>query len=86
MEPKINEDETEFFWDYVLDQVSDNTPDGVIEVIVCQIMRAKEAKRRIDKEGIVVRDMKGSVIPHPAIKIEAEAQKISSSLLMKNKK
>lgn len=53
----------------------------VINVIVAQIERQNEAARRIKEEGIVVRDMKGSVIEHPAIKIELAAAKMISDLM-----
>ena len=40
-----------------------------------------EAGERVAWEGSVVRDMKGAVIPHPAIAIEAAAQKLAAGLL-----
>jgi phage terminase small subunit len=49
------------------------TPAAVHESVAAQIMRMRDAKARVGKEGAVVRDMKGSVIPHPAIKIESDA-------------
>jgi len=66
-------------------QVDKSTTEAVISIIATQMERAAEAKRRIDEEGIVVRDMKGSVIPHPAIKIEIEAGKIIAEMIQKNK-
>jgi len=67
-------------------QVRNNTPESVIQIIATQIDRAEEAKNRIDIEGIVVRDLKGSVIPHPAIKVEIDAGKIAADLLAKNRR
>ena len=67
-------------------QVNKNTPEIVLKQIATQMTRADEAKRRIDEEGIVVRDMSGSVIPHPAIQIEINCVKLISELLAKNKK
>lgn len=67
-------------------QIRKSTPLGVIEQIARQMEIAEEAKRRIDEEGIVVRDMKGSVIAHPAIKIEQDAVKIITSLLSKHER
>jgi len=55
-----------------------------VEVLAIQMDRAEEAHRRIEEEGIVVRDLKGSVIPHPAIKIEIDAGKIISDLIKKH--
>lgn len=70
----------------VRDQVRVKTPESVIQLIAVQIGRAEEAKKRIDSEGVVVRDMKGSVIPHPAIKVEIDAAKIVVDLLTRNKR
>jgi len=71
--------------DYVLSQVSEHTPDIIIEAIVAQLDRKNEAKKRIEVEGIVVRDLKGAIVPHPAIKIEQDATKMLSDLLWKHK-
>ena len=65
-------------------QVAKLTPKSIIEGIAAQMDRVDEAKRRIEEEGIVVRDLKGSVIPHPAIKIEADATKLIAELITKN--
>jgi len=69
----------------VVAQVDDSTPEGIIDAIVTQIARAREAKNRIETEGLVVRDMRGSVIAHPAIQIEIAANKIICDLLAKHK-
>ena len=66
-------------------QVRPKTPESIIELIARQIDRANDAKERIEKEGSVVRDMKGSVIPHPAIQIELAATKMIAELLAKHK-
>lgn len=71
--------------DYVWSQVSNRTAPALVEAVAIQIMRAREASKRIQEEGSVVRDMKGSVIAHPAIKIESEATKAYSSMLLKIK-
>lgn len=68
---------------HVYAQVRENTPISIVEAIAGQLDRQQEAKRRIDEEGVVVRDMKGSVVAHPAIKIEADAARIMESLLSK---
>ena len=51
-------------------QVGKDTPEIMIELLASQIGIADEARARILEEGIVVRDMKGSVIKHPAIEVE----------------
>jgi phage terminase small subunit len=60
------------------------TPELLVQIIADNIGVSNEAKRRIDDEGIVVRDMKGSVIPHPAIKIKADADKSIFSMIIKS--
>jgi len=75
---------TQFLTD-VRSQVKPDTPAGVVEQIAKQMVRNIEAGKRIEEEGIVVRDMKGSVISHPAIKIEIDSGKIISDLLFKHK-
>ena len=63
-----------------------STPEVIIENLVNQTETAREARRRIDEEGIVVRDMKGSVIEHPAIKIERDCFKIIDDVMKRYKK
>lgn len=72
--------------DLVRKQVRMSTPETIIEAIATIIDRRDECKRRIDEEGIVVRDMKGSVIAHPAIKIEQDSIKMLDDLMAKHKK
>ena len=72
--------------EYVIDQVRPKTPASIVEAIATQLDRLDEAKRKIETEGIVVRDLKGSVVAHPALKIEQDATKIIADLLQKHKK
>ena len=72
-------------FDEVYPQVEPGTPEAIIEAIAIQLDQAREARERINGEGSVVRDMRGTVIPHPAIKIEADAIKIYTGLLAKHK-
>ena len=65
------------------DKWTKHCPDEALDLIVNQLYRAEDAKVRIDEEGQVVRDMKGSVIPHPAIKIEQDAAKMAIDLMRK---
>ena len=71
--------------DEVFDQCHPSTPTATVEAIAQQIQLARDARARIDEEGIVVRDMRGAVIPHPAIAIEASAVKLYTDLLRKAK-
>lgn len=72
--------------DEVKTQVESGTPADIIALIAKQLERAADAARRIEEEGLVVRDLKGGVIPHPAIKIEQEATEIACRLLDKHKR
>lgn len=69
----------------VRDQCAPDTPKSVLDSIALQISRANEAGSRINAEGSVVRDMRGSVIPHPALDVETKAIKIFTDLLNKHK-
>lgn len=62
--------------DELRDDVRQATPYSIIEAIAIQTYTAREARKRIEREGSVVRDMKGSVIPHPSISVEAAALKL----------
>jgi len=73
-------------FDFVAQQVSARTPVATIELIARQLERAENASQRIEREGEVVRDIKGAVVPHPAILIEQNATKMATDLLSKHKK
>ena len=68
----------------VYTQVRPHTPYAVVEAIAVQIGQAREARGRVESEGSVVRDMKGSVIPHPALKVEIDAIKVYTALLQRH--
>lgn len=72
-------------YDYIARQCALNTPEAVINAIAVQYDRSIDAAARIAEEGLVVRDMRGSVIPHPAIQIEKDSIKIYTDLLNKHK-
>jgi P27 family predicted phage terminase small subunit len=44
-----------------------------LEALCAQVHRMREARQRIDSEGMVVQDTKGAPVPHPAIAIEKQA-------------
>ena len=66
-------------------QLHPKTEETIIRSLAIQISRLEESKQRIDIEGIVVRDLKGSVISHPAIKIEQDATKLIADMVKKFK-
>jgi len=66
-------------------QVKPNTPAALVELLARQLERADDAAERIVEEGSVVRDPRGSVVPHPGIAIELGATKIAADLLSKHR-
>ena len=58
--------------------------DTVVEAIFENIEIANECGKRIREEGIVVRDLNGAVIEHPAIKTQQAAIKLYTELLKKH--
>lgn len=71
--------------DEVFEQCHSSTATATVEAIALQIQLARDARARVEEEGIVVRDMKGAVVPHPAIKIEADAMRLYTDLLRRAK-
>lgn len=45
-----------------------------LEAYAGQVVRLRDAQRRLAVEGAVVEDSKGIPIPHPALRIERDAQ------------
>lgn len=45
-----------------------------LEAYAGQVVRLRDAQRRLAVEGSVVEDPKGFPIPHPALRIERDAQ------------
>lgn len=63
--------------DPILDGLDDLPPTdrAAVEAFAAQAARMREARRRIDAEGLIVEDSKGFPIPHPAIDIERAASR-----------
>ena len=70
--------------EYARQQVKKNCKQAILDSIVILLDRIEDAENRIEEEGIVVRDMKGSVIPHPAIKIAEDSMKLMVSIIDKH--
>ncbi|ADV47066.1 hypothetical protein [Nitratifractor salsuginis] len=51
------------------------TPEAIVEIVARKLFTADNCKERIEKEGHVVRDMSGKVVPHPAISILETTEK-----------
>lgn len=45
----------------------------VLEQYAQAIATARQARQRVDAEGLIVADAKGSPVPHPALSVEAKA-------------
>lgn len=59
------------------------TPDELIELIKNQLSLIGECRERVKNEGIVVRNVRGDVVPHPALEIERLATKLAADLMSK---
>ena len=57
-------------------------PMKILEIVADNMETAEECDFRIKEEGVVVRDLKGSVIPHPAIEIRHKCNKVVSDLIL----
>jgi len=62
-------------------QVRPECPVSVVESITAQVATSRDCRRRIDRDGTIVADSRGNPVPHPAIALEAAAQKRSATLL-----
>ena len=71
----------EILLDEVAGECKSKTPTRIIAVIAEHRSISREALEKISEEGTVVRTLKGDVIPHPAIRIHAEATKSEAALL-----
>jgi len=72
--------------DEVKKLVWNTTSSAIRETIAIQLWTIRESQRRVEEEGVVVRDMRGSVIAHPCIKIVADATKVFETLMKKHGK
>ena len=45
-----------------------------LEALCVQVYRMRDAERRIAEDGLIVRDVKGNPVAHPALDIEKRAQ------------
>ena len=70
--------------EYARAQFSGNRKSAIIDSVAALKIIIDDAEGRIEEEGIVVRDMKGSVIAHPAIKIAQDAMKIMLDIINKS--
>jgi hypothetical protein len=52
----------------------DAIPEPALEAFVGQVVRLRDAQRRLCFEGVIVADAKGAPIAHPAVAIELRAQ------------
>lgn len=64
-------------------ELIDNTPARIISQIQALRSLSDECQKKIADEGSVVRNLKGDVIAHPAIKIMQDAMRHEAQLLDK---
>jgi len=71
--PKTLPDHLALIWDELNGQVYDSISAVGMEALCIQVHRMRDAQARIEADGAVVNDGKGSAAPHPAIAIEKAA-------------
>ena len=74
------------FLEEAIAQTKPNTPKMILDNIAKARLLSHDCGERIEREGAVVRDLKGSIVPHPAIKIRNEQDKIVADLIAKYRK
>ncbi|QDU62163.1 hypothetical protein Pan216_30300 [Planctomycetes bacterium Pan216] len=57
------------------------TPDVILEAIATQILTAREARKALDRDGLMVRDAKHNPVAHPALDAERAAQNQLTALM-----
>jgi hypothetical protein len=77
----INEIEKE-----LLEQIEEETPKLIIESMVNLILTMRTARNSINDDGLMVKNGKNDPIPHPAIKIEQDAQSKLAMFLAAHRK
>ncbi|AYN58999.1 terminase small subunit [Arthrobacter phage Ryan] len=50
-----------------------NVDRSALEAFCTLMARLREARRRVEEEGMVVKDPRGRVVPHPALAVERQA-------------
>jgi phage terminase small subunit len=61
-------------WAEMAPQVAVSIGAAGLEALCVQVVRMRDAAARINAEGMIVADVKGAPVPHPAISIERGAQ------------
>lgn len=61
-------------WDELAGQVRPAIGTAGLEALCGQVWLARDARRRVERDGMIVQDAKGNPIEHPALNIERKAQ------------
>lgn len=72
-EPKTLPDHLSVIWDEMKGQIYESIQPAGLEALCVQVHRMRDAQMRIQEDGAVVNDGKGTAVPHPAIAIEKAA-------------
>jgi len=65
------------------EHLTEQAPFGVIDIYESHLKNYREAIRRIEAEGQVVRDMRGAVVPHPSLSIQQSSAEAMLVILNK---
>jgi len=61
-------------WEELSEQVRPSIGMAGLEALAIQVYRLRTAQEKITSEGMVVADPKGNPTPHPALRVEKDAQ------------
>ena len=81
--PEHLTDELAEIWAEMSPQVESTIAAAGLESLCGQVARMRDARERIDEDGLVVADSRGNPVPHPAIAIEKTAQAEVRNWLLK---
>ena len=63
------------------EMLKDKTPPAICEQLANQLKTSRDARAKIERDGIIVADSRGTPVDHPALKVEAAADKRVSNIL-----
>lgn len=67
-------------WDEIEPTLFADTPASVVEALCTQVKTLRDAREKIESDGVIVVDAKNNAVEHPACATERAALKIISDL------
>lgn len=66
--------------------LNDGVPEALVEIFDENLNHFREARRRIEAEGQVVRDLRGCVVEHPSLSVQKSVSELLLKILDRNGK